>query len=602
MESNKSKKIKTEHDAQWWAERRREYAEKNDILMGAYPDWEWCSPYDFYRIIFPEGFLEEKGVMLNWTEKGGGKPNAIAIQITNRTHKVKTKTGKEHDVHEIERYTLTDDLDGIEELVRISNEKNESIYCAPVSYFGKARLGGNARFCHGFAIDLDGVGPQQLKNLIKQIRNGYVPNLNKLASIPQPTALVNSGTGFHVYYIFDTPVPLQPKFIPFLQDLKHMLTEYIWRDTTSIYEDKQFQGIYQAFRMPGTVTKLNGKVRKEKAENSYEAVAFVHYVGERLDRKPYRCSLDYLMEYVGLRDKKDLQKLLELMKTAGKTPIERAKNLWPEWYQARIVEGKTMNGRWTCNRALYDWWLDQIKEKASDKHRYWCLNVLAAYATKCGVPYEELERDALDLVPYLESLTEREDNHFTEDEALAAISAYDDGVIHKLTVDRIERRSAIKMPRNKRNKQKQADHLEEARAVRDVRQLRNGTHWWDNGNRDGAPTKQKLVMDYVAKHPDANHSEIARALGISRPTVNKWLKVAAGEELPTPKPAKTEQKDPAVSQDEIRESLQELFSGAPSFSWSIPSSDVQTSPLAMALEPEGHDPAGGLSTSDSAGQ
>lgn len=55
----------------------------------------------------------------------------------------------------------------------------------------------------------------------------------------------------------------------------------------------------------------------------------------------------------------------------------------------------------------------------------------------------------------LEDLTEREDNHFTEDHALAAIEAYYDPIIHKLTRDRIERRTAIELPKNKRNGRKQ---------------------------------------------------------------------------------------------------------------------------------------------------
>ena len=48
--------------------------------------------------------------------------------------------------------------------------------------------------------------------------------------------------------------------------------------------------------------------------------------------------------------------------------------------------------------------------------------MLAAYAKKCGIPYEELEADALALVPTLEDLTEREDNHFTEEQEERAIS------------------------------------------------------------------------------------------------------------------------------------------------------------------------------------
>lgn len=393
---------KPEHDDAWWADQRHAYIEKNDILLSDYPSWEWVSPYDFWRTIFPEGFLQPRGEEVPWRERGGGHPNGIAIQITNRTKTVKTKTGRKRDVPVVERFTLTDDLDGVMERVVDSNRKNESVFCAPVSFFGKSRVAENARFLHAFAIDLDGVGVQELKNMLKQFRNGHDPKLaaDKWVSLPQPTFLVNSGTGFHLYYVLDQPIPLVPRIVPFVQEIKAMLTDYIWRDTVSTLEDVQHQGIYQPFRMPGTPTKLNGKAAGSKIKDKYEAVAFVHN-GE--DGKPWRCSLDYLLGYAGVRGGKDRAELIELMRTAGRTPIERAKKLWPEWYQARIVEGKAP-GRWTCKRDLYDWWLGEVKTKATDHHRYWCLNVLAAYAKKCGIPYEELEADARRrLAPALEA-------------------------------------------------------------------------------------------------------------------------------------------------------------------------------------------------------
>lgn len=542
------------HDDAWWADQRHAYIEKNDILLSDYPSWEWVSPYDFWRSIFPEGFLQPRGEEVPWHEQGGGHPNGIAIQITHKTKTVKTKTGIEHDVPVIERFTLTDDLDGVEERVVDSNRKNESVFCAPVSYFGKSRVAANARFLHAFAIDLDGVGVQELKNMLKQFRNGRDPKFaaDKWVSLPQPTFLVNSGTGFHLYYVLDQPIPLIPRIVPFVQEIKAMLTDYIWRDTVSTLEDVQHQGIYQPFRMPGTPTKLNGKAAGSKIKDKYEAVAFVHN-GE--DGKPWRCSLDYLLGYAGVRGGKDRAELIELMRTAGRTPIERAKKLWPEWYQARIVEGKAP-GRWTCKRDLYDWWLGEVETKATDHHRYWCLNVLAAYARKCGIPYDELEADALALVPTLEGLTVREDNHFTEDHALAAIEAYYDPIIHKLTRERIERRTAIELPKNKRNGRSQAKHLEGARAIRDI----NNDNWRE-GN--GRKPKADLVRKYAAEHPDANHSEIARALGISRPTVIKWLKDVPKDatEPEKPKPDDLyEMHNPAMV--ELRAALDECWSSA----------------------------------------
>ena len=510
------KVAKPERDDAWWARMRREYIEKNDMLLGSFPDWEWIAPRDFYRTIFPEGFLQAKGEEIPWDEPGGGKPNGIAIQITHERREVKTKTGRVRESAVVSRFTLTDDLDGVDEIAADANAKNEAVFMAPVSYFGKRRVGKNARFLHAFAIDLDGVGPEQLGNVLKQIRNGYDPNLPMWTSLPQPTFIVNSGTGVHLYYVLDKPVPLVPKVVPFLQDFKEKLTDYVWRDTTSFLDEKQFQGIFQPYRMPGTPTKLNGKGPDSKRVGKYEAVAFVH---RDPDWSPHLCTLDHLMDFAGFKNnRRDRDELLELMRNGGRTPMERARGQWPEWHDRRI-EKHGEPGRWEDKRDLYEWWRRQVEEKATDGHRYWCLNVLAAYADKCGVPYEELEADALALVPHLESLTTRADNHFSAEDAFAAISSYGDGVIHRLTVDRIERRTQISMPRNKRNGRKQTVHLARARAVQ---QFDDPDGSWRNA--DGAPTKEELVREYALAHPEASHSEMARALGVSRTTVIKWLK------------------------------------------------------------------------------
>ena len=72
----------------------------------------------------------------------------------------------------------------------------------------------------------------------------------------------------------------------------------------------------------------------------------------------------------------------------------------------------------------------------------------------------------------------------------------------------------------KRRGRSQKEHLQKlASVVRDL-EYPNGT--WRNTN--GRPTKEEEIKAYAAEHPEANHSQIAKALGVSRPTVIKWLK------------------------------------------------------------------------------
>ena len=49
----------------------------------------------------------------------------------------------------------------------------------------------------------------------------------------------------------------------------------------------------------------------------------------------------------------------------------------------------------------------KIIEKISAGHRYFGIMVLAIYAKKCGISYEELEKDAFGFLEILDNRTER---------------------------------------------------------------------------------------------------------------------------------------------------------------------------------------------------
>ena len=77
-------------------------------------------------------------------------------------------------------------------------------------------------------------------------------------------------------------------------------------------------------------------------------------------------------------------------------------------------------------------------------------------------------------------------------------------------------------PPAKRNGRKQKEHLAIARDMKEVLVRREG-----DSHKGGPKTKESEIKAYAAAHPNENHSQIARALGVSRTTVVKWLKGGA---------------------------------------------------------------------------
>ena len=441
-------------------------------------------PRSFYREIFPAGELEKRGEYVK------GKYNGIIVAVTGR----KKSNGKP----EIKRYTMTDDLDAVD----LACASDDFCLCSPISYAGKSRTAEHARVMYGMAVDVDRLrfypdgGPLGLMNLWERHVNGT-------KRLPQPTFIVSSGSGLHLYYIFDKPIPLFRETVMDLQEFKRELTRLIWHDTItdikSIHEIQQ-EGIYQGFRMPGTITKSGGR-----------AVAF---------RTGGKVSIDYMNSFV--------QPLYQVKHFTYKSDLRLADaaKKYPEWYERRIVR-KEKRGAWAVNRAVYDWWLRQIRTGASVGHRYYCLMTLAIYARKCGqydakhnpdpVTREELERDCFGLVDAFEAMTKDDKNHFDNDDVLDALEAYDDRWI-SFPRSAVEYRSGITIPANRRNGQKQSDHLEEARAIRDIRSRRRGEAW---DAHNGRKSKRDQVQDWRLHHPDGSKADCIRDTGMDRKTVSK---------------------------------------------------------------------------------
>lgn len=423
-------------------------------------------PHEFYRGIFPKGELEKTGEYVT------GKYNAIAVELEYKSDSKEPK---------VKRHTITDDLKKLDELLQSEN----FILVSPISYAGKARTANNARFLYALAIDLDGIETEaNMHDLIHQMQ--------KVDYLPMPTYIVWSGTGLHLYYQFEKPIPCFRNITNQLSALKQALTRKIWNGYVTTLEDRvQIESLFQGFRLVGGVTKAGGRTR-----------AFV-------TGKPV--TIESLNSFV-LPEKqvKDITYQSDLT-------LQEAKQKYPEWYERRIVEGKP-RGTWTCKRDLYDWWKRRLVPEIKTGHRYYGVMCLAVYAKKSGVPYDELEDDALKMVDILDAQTDSEDNHFTASDVLCALEMYNDNY-YTFPIDAIEKITDIHIERNKRNGQNQADHLEEARAIRDIRSRRRGEAW---DAHNGRKSKQAAVQEWRSKHPEGKKADCIRETGLSKKTVYKY--------------------------------------------------------------------------------
>lgn len=438
-----------------------------DVEEALRASFEEVSYMDFYRSIFPVGSFEEKGVYVD------GKYNGIAVSIRKGE-----KTAK--------RMTVTDDLEAIDDMA----ESDDFCLMSPISYAGKSRKSENARFMYALAIDLDGIETiKQWDFFMEQIERGH-EMLAFVWGIPRPTYLVSSGSGVHIYYVFEKPVPLFRNIVKQLEVLKRRLTWQAWTQGASSLHDKvQYESLFQGFRVVGTITKDGGRCR-----------AFS--VGEKV-------TIEYLNKFV------PEQFRAEDFVYKSELRLEDAKKKYPEWYQRRVIEKRPKN-TWTCKRALYDWWIRTLKGGADQGHRYWCIMTLATYAQKCGVPRETLENDAYGLIPFMNT----RGDEFTEDDVLHALEAYTDSYI-TYPIDTIVVRTGIEIAKNKRNGRKQKDHLKRARAVQAV-DYPDGT--WRNkiGRPVGSGTAKDKVAAWRELHPEGKKIDCHRDTGLSRVTIDKW--------------------------------------------------------------------------------
>ena len=154
--------------------------------LGQY--FDEVTPKEFYRLIFPVGSFEKKGVQVQ------GVYNGILVAVSKDT--------KEDGSQKVRRYTVTDDLEVIDELC----QTDDFCLMSPISYAGRTRTAEHARFLYAFAVDLDRLKMKGSEPVgLQALWNNHIELMDR---IPKPTFIVSSGTGLHLYYVLTDPVAM----------------------------------------------------------------------------------------------------------------------------------------------------------------------------------------------------------------------------------------------------------------------------------------------------------------------------------------------------------------------------------------------------------
>ena len=332
-------------------------------------------------------------------------------------------------------------------------------YVPPCAFFN----GAYNRHClaklYALVLDIDYMDPDTLGRLLDRIKN---------RELPQPSLIVNSGSGVHLYVAFDAPVDAYKRRLPALRAMLDKLA-----DIFTGYGKMDRHPLTQSFRPVGSQTKLGD-------------VATGFMTGDRwtVDQLAALCSVDLGGNFGPLDIIKD-----------PPTPKPKKK--------------KAANVLFMPNakRKFFRYCAERVFKYTDLGSRYMALFGIAIVGYKTHTPRAEVVAEMESLVKIWNR--KNPENPVEWREIDKAMEGYSQKflMVRSATLEeyfgwQFER----KIPRKGR---KRAEHLERANAIKHAGQ---------------AVDKKQAIAKYLKQNPAATTRQIAADLGMSLSTVGKYKK------------------------------------------------------------------------------
>ena len=394
---------------------RAEFADKNAILRRFYRE---IAAFDFYSTLY----------------HGDDQPKIYAVD--GRTY----STARPDDLPIIAGF-------------------RSDLYIPPCDFFNGVYRAACLKKIYALILDLDYLDPDTLARLIKQIDAG-----NK----PQPSMIVNSGSGIHLYFTFAEPVDAYKLRLP---TLRAMLARV--GDLYSGYGKLDRHPLTQAFRPVGSLTKLGDIATGFIVGQQWDALELAEKIGVRIEgwqhvKKPAETGTP----------------------TTAKKPAKPKVAFMPN-----------------AKRKLFAYCGERIFTHTDLGNRYKALFGLAIVGYKTHTPRAEVIAEMESLIKIWNR--KHPENPVETREIDKAMEGYSQKflMVRSATLEeyfgwQFER----KIPRKGR---KRAEHLERANAIKHAGQ---------------AVDKKQAMAKYLKQNPTATTRQIAADLGMSLSTVGKYKK------------------------------------------------------------------------------
>ena len=342
---------------------------------------------------------------------------------------------------------------------------------------------------YALVVDLDGIEADVLRTVIE---NGGLGQ-----NVPQPSYIVNSGFGVHLYYAFKNPVPFYHKN---RKPLKAMYDRLCFLTQKGIAAQTDKHTLTQPFRLPGSLTKIGQTATAFKSGEKWSVAQLGRRLGVEVD------GMDLAVRPVmPQRDYHEARAKWEAEQASSDKPRKKR-----EWRSP--LEGNEGFYR-SCLRRCYD--------ETEEGNRYKSMFAMAAVGYKVRLPKEQVEADIAELLAYYNSIGKRM-KHSELKKAMKGYCAKAD----TFSSARLEEYFGWKFPRIgqylNHEPQPQKWHLEDARAKKARMKERGQAFKNPEGRPKGACTKEQTVKDWRAANPDGKPRECIEATGLSKNTVYKW--------------------------------------------------------------------------------